>query len=326
VVSRRHATPVLVVLALAALPFVVTSSFWMTIMAFAGIYAIACMGLTLLFGYANQLSLGHAGFYGIGAYVSAILSTRAGLNTWLCMLVGAAAASVVAYVIGRRILRLRGLSLALITIAFGEIMLVLFTELEITGAANGLSGIPSPTIGSFAFVDAKSYYWLVLAITAVVYVVVRNITRSAPGRRLRAAGMDPRGAESVGIDIPTVRNRAFAFSAFLAGLAGALFAHYSLFVGPESFTVQLSFLFLLAVCIGGRYSVVGTLLGALFMSAVPSYLGGSGAAASLIYGGLLVLIFMFAPNGLTGLWTSLWGIVTTRGAAGASNPVPDART
>lgn len=300
-----HRSPVsgaLVLAGLAAFPLLVTTQFWMNIAVMACIYAIACLGLTLLYGLGRQLSFGQAGFYGIGAYVSAILAVEAGVNVWLGILAGAVAAAAIAYAIGRPILRLNLLSLVMVTIAFNEIVLVLFEELAITGGPNGVAGVPPPSVGDFSFEALRDYYWFVLGVAVVVYLFTRNVARGAYGRRLQAAGIGPRAAQSVGVDIARTRGLAFTFAAFLAGLAGALFAHYSLFIGPEGFSIQFSLLLVLAVCIGGSHSVVGAVLGAAFMASVPLYLGGSGASATLLYGLLLTLVFMVAPRGLVGVW------------------------
>jgi branched-chain amino acid transport system permease protein len=291
------------VAALACAPLVIESTFWMNILVFAGIYAIVAAGLSLLFGYAGQLSFGHGGFYGIGAYVSAVTAIELGLTPWLTIPLGALAAGAVGFVLGFPILRLRGLSLAMATLAFGQIMYVLFNELSITNGTLGLAAIPPPELGSTAIDTPETYYWLVLAIVVLVVAFTWRSARGPAGRALRAIGSSETAAVSVGVDVVTYKARTLAYSAGLAGLGGALFAHYVTFISSDSFTLDFSVFLVVIVAVGGVQSVWGAVLGALFMAIVPEYLRDASAAYStLLYGALLTLVFMWAPGGIVGLF------------------------
>lgn len=292
--------------ALACVPLVVTSTFWMNIFVFAGIYAIVAVGLTLLFGYAGQLSFGHSGFYGIGAYTSAITSIELGLSPWLSIALGALAAGAVGFVLGFPILRLRGLSLAMATLAFGQIMYILFNELSITKGTLGLAAIPSPTIASTTLDTAESYYYLVLVVAVVVVTFSWRCARGPAGRALLAIGSSETAAKSVGVDVVTYKARTLAYSAGLAGLGGALFAHYVTFISSDSFTLDFSVFLVVIVAVGGLQSIWGGVLGALFMAIVPEYLRDvSTAYSTLLYGVLLTLVFMWVPGGIVGLLGTL---------------------
>lgn len=287
---------------LAVYPFAITSRFWLNVAVFVCIYIILAAGLTLLFGYANQVSFWHAGFYGTGAYVSALTTIHFKISVWLGLLLGMLAAAALGYVIGRPILRLQGLSLAMATFAFGLIMGVLFTQLRITGGPNGLSGIPEPRIGPLVFDTAQQYYWLALAAALLTLAISHNIARSHVGRALRALGSGNQAAEVAGIDTASYKARVFAYSAGAAGFAGALYAHYITFVSDNSFSVDFSILVVVILAIGGRQTLWGAVVGAIFLTIVPEFLRqGAERYALLIYGIMLTVVFMYLPGGLVGV-------------------------
>jgi branched-chain amino acid transport system permease protein len=299
---RERVITVAALAGLAAIPVFVTSEFLLSMLIFAGAYAIVAIGLTLLLGYAGQISFGHGGFYGLGAYVSALAALRLGWPVWLTIPLAAGAAGMVGYALGLRILRLRGLSLAMATLAFGQVMFILFRQLTITQGSLGLSSIPSPTIGPLVINTSRTYYFLVLVALVIVFVVTRNITRSATGRALRAVGGSETAAATVGVDVARWKARAFAYSALLAGLAGALVAHYVTYISSDGFSLDLSVFFVVVVAIGGVHSLWGAILGALVMTVVPQLLSGSlEALSALAYGALLTVVFMWARRGLIGV-------------------------
>jgi branched-chain amino acid transport system permease protein len=297
--AARTAPGVLVVV-LALVPLLVTSRYWMNLLTLAGIYMVLALGLSLLFGFAGQVSFGHAGFFGIGAYVSALGTLHLSASAWIGMILGTIAAGAAGFVIGRPLLRLRGLSLAMGTLAFGEIMAVLFRELGVTGGPIGLSGIPAPALGSLALDGQDTYYWLVLVMVLGAFVVSRNLLRSAPGRALVALGGSEPAAETSGIDTAALKTRIFTYSAALAGLAGALYAHYMTFISSDTFTLNLSILMVVIIVVGGLRSLWGAAIGAVLLTTLPAYLGTYEKFSSLLYGLLLVVVFMCLPNGIVG--------------------------
>lgn len=277
----------------------VASRVWLNFAVFIGIYVILTVGLTLLFGYANQLSFGHAGFFGLGAYASVLSSPY--VSVWGGFIAAALLSALVGYIFGRPILRLRGLSLGLATLAFGQIMSVLFLELNLTGGAIGLSGIVAPSIGKFQFDTAIRYYWLVLlAATFAVYLSSR-IGHSYIGRALKAIGANEGAARVAGVDVEGIKANIFAYSAALAGLAGALYAHYVTFISADSFRGEFAILMILIVAVGGRASFLGAILGSILLTIVPQYLREFQQYAMLLYGVMLVVVFMYLPGGLVGL-------------------------
>ena len=222
-----------------ALPLALNQPYYIGIGVTVGIYAIATMGLILLMGYAGQISLGQAAFYGIGAYSSAILTTRFNLSPWLALVLGAVLAALIAIVVGRYILRLRGFVLAGATYAIGIIFYALFENLtELTGGVMGLGGIPRITIGSFIFKSDLHYYYLVCFLGLLLLVYSLNLVNSKVGRALRSmrslSGSGEEVAQSLGVNVARYKIQVFALSAVYASIAGSLYAHYVTHISPRS--------------------------------------------------------------------------------------------
>jgi branched-chain amino acid transport system permease protein len=286
------------------LPILVRSLFWLTVMTFIGIYLIFTVGLTLLMGYANQISFGHGAFFGVGAYVSSLLAIRLHVPVPLAIVAATLAAAAAGYVVGRPIMRLRGLSLAMATFAVGQIGFILFTSLPITNGPLGLPGIPALTIGPLDLEDPKAFYWLVLLLAVAAFAFTRNIARSHVGRVLRAIGTSEVAASVTGINVAAYKVRIFTFSVALAGLAGAVYAHYISYISSDSFTLDLSILAVIMVAVGGIRSLWGAVAGAAFITVVPEYLRDYSQYSTLLYGFLLTMVFMYFPSGLVGLAAS----------------------
>lgn len=266
-----------------------------------GINAIVVLGLVLFMGYAGQVSLGHAAFFGIGAYTAAITSTRYGWNPWLGIAAAMAASCITALIIGKPSLRLRGHYLAMATLGFGEIVYALMNQLKpLTNGSDGISGIPSLSLGSFAFDSKESFYYLVWLIVAFSMFFCVNMVRSRVGRALRSIHGSEIAAEAMGIDTSKYKIEVLALSAAFAGLAGALFSYYMSFISPESFTVTTSVVFVTMVVVGGMHSLWGGIVGAGALTLLEEYLRDYQEYSLLIYGALLTAIVIFAPNGLVG--------------------------
>ncbi|MCX8007108.1 MAG: branched-chain amino acid ABC transporter permease [Coriobacteriia bacterium] len=259
--------------AMLAVPAVVTDRYVLKVLTFVGLNTIVVIGLALLFGYAGQVSLGHAAFFGIGAYTSARLVMSFGLP-WVLSVVGAAVVAALAgWAVAVPGLRLRGHYLAMATLGFNEIMSVAFVEARpVTGGNDGLGGVPFPSFGSFELKTPSALFVLVWAVALLVWLAARNIVRSRPGRAMRALHCTEPGALASGVDVAAVKVRVFALSAGLAGLAGALFAHSVGFISPSSFGLDLSVLLVAAVVLGGRESLSGPIV-AMAVLTLLQYLG-----------------------------------------------------
>ncbi len=313
----KIAAVAVVVVAIALLPLVVQDRYTLKVFTLLGIQAIVVVGLALLFGYAGQISLGHAAFYGIGAYVSAWLVAPAPKGMGLPWPVGPLAAIAVATAAGLVLavptMRLKGHYLAMATLGFGEIMTVVFVEARaFTGGPDGLSGIPFPTLGGYVMRSAAENYWLVWAVLGVCMLLASNLVRSRPGRALRALHASEAAARACGVDVSRAKIAVFALSAGLAGLAGSLYAHFVGFISPSTFGLQASVLFVAMVVLGGMGSLWGALVGAALLTLVqfPDVVlpGLPQQVADVlqdwqpdIYGLTLILVMLFAPRGLAGI-------------------------
>ncbi|MDB5511806.1 MAG: hypothetical protein JWR08_1289 [Enterovirga sp.] len=271
-----------------------------------GIYFIVCIGLSLIFGIGGQLSLAQAAFYGIGAYTSALFTTKLGAPVLLGFCAAALTAGVIGWILAAPILRLRTVYLAMATLAFGEILITLIRENRgLTGGSTGLLNLPAPAVGPFAFDTPLSYYYLVWTVALAAAWVARNIIRSRIGLGLRALSDTEIGAASCGVDVARFKTWMFTLGAVLAGIAGALFVHYITFISPDSFSVSFSILMVMILAIGGRDSLAGALLGAIAVTVLPILLASYDRYSELIFGVLFLAAVMFLPNGLAGAGSSL---------------------
>ncbi|MFM9884001.1 MAG: branched-chain amino acid ABC transporter permease [Burkholderiales bacterium] len=303
---RRAALFTVPLILLALVPVVYPEPFILTLLVFVGIYIIVCTGLSLIFGYAGQLSLTQAAFYGIGAYASALLTTRLGMPFWIGLIVAAILPGIIALAIGAPILRLRHYYLAMATLAFSEIMAVVFIqEIDITGGPTGISHIPPPQLFGLALDTPGRFFYLVWTIAAIVVIFSHNLIESKFGRALRAISDNELAAGAMGVNVAGLKSVMFVLSAIFAGIGGSLYAHFVTFVSPDSFTVSLSILLVIMVAVGGVQSLWGAVLGAVFITVLPSMLGAYRQYAMLVYGLILVLALMFLPNGIAGLASSL---------------------
>lgn len=278
-------------------------SHYTDIMVFAGIYCLITIGLSLLMGYSGQISIGHAAFFGIGAYISAILTVRYGLNPWLCMFVGMIIAAVVAILVGAPSLKLKGHYLAMATLAFGIIIYIIFNEeIEWTGGPDGMSGIPGLSLFGFEFDSVVSYFYLVWSFVFAAFIFTINIIQSGTGRALRAIHTSEPAASAMGVDISRFKIIVFVYSAILASLAGSLYAHYLNFINPSTFDLFFSIKLLIMIALGGMHNIWGAIIGAgliTFMSY--EWLHYFEELEVIVYGAILLIITIFFPNGLVGV-------------------------
>jgi branched-chain amino acid transport system permease protein len=266
-------------------------------------YAVSALGLGLLVGYGGQISLGQGAFFAIGAYTAGALLAKTGVP----YLVAVPAAALVTFLLGLAFgipaLRLRGLYLALVTLALAVAVGPVIKRAEpLTGGVSGLA-VPQPPVPSWLAVDPDQWlYLLSLAVTGVMVLLAVNLTRGSLGRSLVAIRDGERAARTAGIDVARVKALLFACAGAYAGVGGALFAYGQGFVAPESFTLLLSFTFLGAVVVGGLGTVAGPVLGALFVVFVPQYAGDvNQALTGVIYGATLIAVVYLLPGGAAGL-------------------------
>lgn len=289
------------------LPWLGLDSYLMTQATFAGIYAIVAVGLGLLMGYAGQISLGQAAFYGIGAYVTAVLTKTVGLSPWIGLLFAILLPALIAFIVGHTMARLSGYYLAMATLAFGIIVSVILVEWRsVTNGASGFNGIPSINLFGLTIKQGLPYYYFVWFFVVVIVLIALNIVYSRVGRALRSIHDSEIAASSMGVDTGKYKMQIFVFSAMLAGLAGWLFAHMSYSIAPGSFDLDASILFLTMVVLGGSTSIWGALIGTIIIISINVFVDFLGSTVSfitsdfehIVNGLILILVIMFMPKGL----------------------------
>ena len=266
----------------------------------AGIYIILTVSLNLIIGYAGQVSLGHAAFYGIGAYASALSALNLHFPFPAAAVSGMLVAGGCGLALGLPTLRLKEDYLAVVTLGFGVILGLVFLNLEITGGPDGLAGIPSPNFFGLSFRPASRYLIIVAVAVAFVLLLTYRLVDSYHGRALKAIRDHEITAQVMGINTPGYKILIFTLAAALAGLAGSLYAHYITFINPETFGLHTSILILAMVVLGGMGSLAGSVAGAVILTALPELLRQAHGYQDLVYGALLVGLLIWRPQGLLG--------------------------
>lgn len=294
----------LAVLAAVLIPFVVTDNGIMSGLVIAAILFMTLMGLDVLMGYAGQVSLGQAGFMAIGGYTSGYLSINYELAPLLSILAGIAVSLACAAVLSVVTLRLRGLYLALATLAFGLLIdSCAVGFIDITGGPSGLVGIPHFAIGGFTFANPRAMYYLVLALDVVILIALVGALRSGFGRALKAIRSDQMAASALGVNIVRYKLAAFMISVTLASLSGSLYAFFFNFLSPEMVGTSRSLELVAMLIIGGESTLVGGLMGALLLTLLPVIFAPLAIYKTFASGALLVSSFLYLPQGLFGVVT-----------------------
>ncbi len=280
-------------------PLIFSDSHFHHLMVLAGIYAILALGLSLFMGYAGQISLGHAAFFGIGAYTTAILTTRYALPSFLAFWASALSAAVIAYFVGRPILKLKGYFLALATLGFGEIFLVIVREsTDLTGGVIGIFGVPWFSLMGFSFDTYLKQYYLIWGVLIGLFIFSKNLVRSKVGRATLAVAASEDAASSVGINVPRMKLQIFVLGAAFAGLAGSLFACIMSTASPEAFSLGFTVLIVMMVILGGMGNLYGPVAGAILLTWLMDILGRYQEYSLPIYSVILILLLVFFPEGI----------------------------
>jgi branched-chain amino acid transport system permease protein len=318
--KQDHKILFLFTLAVAVFPLIVPHvegiGHYIDIMIFVGIFSLISMGLSLLMGYAGQISLGHAAFFGIGAYTSAVLTGKFGLNPWIALLIGVLLTAAIAYLVGVPSLKLRGHYLAMATLGFGIIIFIVLNEWDtMTAGPSGFTGIPDISIAGFPLDTDIKYYAFVWAIVILALLFSINVIHSRIGRAFRSIHGSEDAANAMGVNTSKYKIQIFVMSAVYASVGGSLYTHYMNFVSPSSFSLFFSIKLLIMVILGGGMAniwgaVLGTwtitLLGTEWLHFLEEF-------EFLAYGAILLLMTIFLPRGLIGL-LELIGVQWRRGA------------
>jgi len=294
----RHVGLVLLATLLLALPLVFQNAYHYDVAIRMAINAVIVLGLNLLIGFAGQISLGHAGFIGIGAYASAILPTHLGWHPLAAMFAGAAAAGLLAALVARPIFKLKGHYLAMATLGLGIILAIVFkNEAAWTGGPDGIP-VPALTLLGFDFVGEKTWYWLTAALLLISVWASLNLIDSPFGRALRALHGSEVAAQVVGVDIVRYKVAIFVLSAVFASLMGSVTAHYVGFVTPAVADFFHSIELVTMVVVGGMASVYGSVVGAVLLTALPQALATFEGWETVAFGAILMLFMIFLPRGI----------------------------
>ncbi len=283
---------------LLVLPFVVPNSFYLDLAIRMAINATIVLGLNLLIGFAGQISLGHAGFLGIGAYASAVLPTHFGWHPLLAMLAGAVATGLLAALVARPIFKLKGHYLAMATLGLGIIInIALRNEAQWTG---GPDGMPVSAMGLFGFElsNDKQWYWVIAALLVASIWTSLNLIDSPFGRALRALHGSEVASQVVGVDVVRYKVAIFVLSAVFASLMGSVTAHYIGFVSPNFADFFHSIELVTMVVVGGMASVYGSLIGAILLTALPQALATFEGWETVVFGAILMGFMIFLPRGI----------------------------
>jgi len=280
----------------------------LTLIDLAGIYAIVAIGYNILLGFGGQISLGHAAFIGIGAYVTANLAINYNVPFVVAILASCAVNGVLGFLLGLPALRLEGNYLAIATLGFGVAFEHIFMEFDaFTGGFSGIEDIPPASIFGFEFDTRTRMYYFILFFIVLAIIAARNILKTKTGRALKALRDSETAAEAMGVNLAKYKTTAFVISAMYAGVAGSLYAYLFKQVYPQSFGVSVSLNLLAMIVIGGMASIPGAIIGAGFMTLLPEYIKAIPIKNSsfILTGLLLILTVMYCPNGIMQIYEKI---------------------
>lgn len=288
----------------------------MQLLDIALVNALLVLSLNLVFGLAGQMSFGHAGFFAIGAYASAIVTVTLHQPFLVGVLAAIILGGAAGILVGAPTLRLKGHYLAFATLGFGEIVrLTILNWPSVTHGQDGVVGIPSPVLLGWQVRTVGQYYYLLLGAVLVAIVISRKIQYSRLGRALAAIREDELAAQVAGVDVASHKILAFTISAGVAGLAGALYAHLFSFISPDVFSMDVSISLVAMLMVGGAGTLGGSVIGALVLTLLPEWLRFSKAYYMILYGVGIVVMMIFLPDGAVGSFGRLWARLRFRGQA-----------
>lgn len=304
--SAKRIWPALGLLLLIVLPFAL-KNYQIYLLSLVAVNALAALGLNVLTGYAGQISLGHAGFMVLGGYAAALLQVKLGWPIWLSLPAAGLFTGVFGLLLVIPALRLSGIYLAIATLGFGVAVEQILPQWSWAGGHQGLR-VPRPELFGLSLKPELSFYFVVLAVSLLLWWITRNAVRSALGRAFIAVRDRESAAEALGISLARTKAYAFLLSAFLTGVAGGLYGNLVGYLNVSTFGLWLSIQFLSMIAIGGLASLQGALLGAAFITLLPHLLSGySQWVPQFVYGGALLGAVIFMPYGLWGTWLKLRG-------------------
>jgi branched-chain amino acid transport system permease protein len=280
----------------------ILGGYFVYLLSLIGVFSLVAIGLNLLTGYSGQISLGHSAFFAVGAYGSALLTSRLGLPFWLAVPLAGALAALIGAVVALPALRLKNLYLAIATLGAGIVtQRLIFEWRSVTGGGGGLE-VPAPQLGPWTLAAGWQMYYLILLCVVGGAWSAANLVRSRTGRAMVMLRESEVAAGCLGIRVAKYKVIAFGLSGFYVAIAGGLYAFLVHYINPESFSVNLSIMFLAMIVIGGLGTITGSVLGAIFYVAIPEIFRGIKDAPGLVFGLSLIVAMVLMPRGLAGLW------------------------
>ncbi len=303
----------LFILGIGILPSFLATNYPVMVLNIAALNILVVIGLNLLIGYAGQISLGHAAFFGLGAYLSAILTVTLGLPILVALVLASGLTALIAYILAIPTLKLQGHYLVMATLGFNVITYILMIQMDsVTGGPSGFAGIPRLALGGFVFDSDRKIYYLLWAVAVGGVVLSLNLIHSRVGRAMAALAHNEIAARCAGIDTETYKIKIFVISAVFASVAGSLYAHYLTFISPGTFSIFYSIQIVTMVLIGGIRSIWGCLWGAIFLTVLPEVLQEVKDYSVLVYGVILMGVMVFFPQGL---FPGIAGVIRKRSDA-----------
>lgn len=316
---RRVKIRMLIIVILLFLFPLFASNYVIGLATLCAIAVIGAIGLNILTGFTGQISVGVGAFLAVGGYTSAIFTTTYGLSFWISLPLAGLVTAIIGGMFGIPSLRLKGLYLAIATLAAQVIILWVISSWSVTGGGAGMV-LERPAIGGFSFYDQNSYYYLCLIVAVFTTIYALNLFRTRTGRAFLAVRDRDVAAQIMGINLFSYKVMSFAISSFIVGIAGALLAHYTMIVTVELYSIQVSIQYLAMILIGGLGSVFGAILGAIFITLLPVGLGYMveyltifipdahsllSSFREVVFGLVIILFLIFEPGGLVHIWNNI---------------------
>ncbi|WP_102346329.1 branched-chain amino acid ABC transporter permease [Bacillus sp. Marseille-P3661] len=287
------------ILIILVIPLLLSDSFYLDTVNLVGIYAIGVIGLNLILGVGGLITLGHAAFFGLGAYLSSYISIHLQLNPFLSILISCILVALITFIISFPILRLSGYFLALGTLAIGVVFYTLINGGgTLTGGPNGITGMPGFSIGGYEFTSYTQLFYLIWITVFIVYILSKNLMDSKEGRALKAIHSDEEAAATFGINIFKLKVKMFVVGCTLGALGGGFYAHYMLFISPDILSLHSSINFIMMGFLGGLGSYLGPIFGSFIFQVIRELAHMAGEYESLIHGVIFLIVVVFFSGGI----------------------------
>jgi branched-chain amino acid transport system permease protein len=292
------------VILLAALGVIFSGTYWITVLIAVGFLLMNLIGLDLMYGYCGQVNFGHQGLYAIGAYASAVLVVRMGFPPIAALAVALILTCLIAYLMAKILFRLKGYFFILASMVFGLVIYYAAGASEWTGGWNGMP-VPNFSMGGLVIDSEMGYYCVVWTVALIMFIAALNIARGRIGRALKAISANETAAAAMGVDTTKYLVQIYVLGAAFASVSGSLLAHHERFIVPTYFSIITMIMFFVALCIGGRGTIWGSLLGAVIVTMLPEFMYVFRTYTTLFYGIVFVLILTLLPMGLAGIIKSV---------------------